>query len=153
MNAKIDNNCIFCKIGQKKIDANIIEENEDAIAFLDAFPLTAGHTLVITKNHYAKLQDIRFDEINNMFKLAYKILPSIEEGTDVQGTLLAIHNGKDAGQEIPHVHLHIVPRQPNDGGAAIHSMFDSIHRLEKSEMMMVFKKIKEHSEKRTSESN
>ncbi|HEX7274805.1 MAG TPA: HIT domain-containing protein, partial [Nitrososphaeraceae archaeon] len=47
MNAKIDNNCIFCKIGQKKIDANIIEENEDAIAFLDAFPLTAGHTLVI----------------------------------------------------------------------------------------------------------
>lgn len=153
MNAKIDNNCIFCKIGQKKIDANIIEENEDAIAFLDAFPLTAGHTLVITKNHYAKLQDIRFDEINNMFKLAYKILPSIEEGTDVQGTLLAIHNGKDAGQEIPHVHLHIVPRKPNDGGAAIHSMFDSIHRLEKSEIMRVFKNIKEHSEKRTLESN
>lgn len=153
MNAKIDNNCIFCKIGQKKIDANIIEENEDAIAFLDAFPLTAGHTLVITKNHYAKLQDVRFDEINNMFKLAYKILPSIEEGTDVQGTLLAIHNGKDAGQEIPHVHLHIVPRKPNDGGAAIHSMFDSIHRLEKSEIMRVFKNIKEHSEKRTLESN
>lgn len=153
MNAKIDDNCIFCKIGQKKIDANIIEENEDAIAFLDAFPLTAGHTLVITKNHYAKLQDIRFDEINNMFKLAYKILPSIEEGTDVQGTLLAIHNGKDAGQEIPHVHLHIVPRKPNDGGAAIHSMFDSIHRLEKSEIMRVFKNIKEHSEKRTLESN
>jgi histidine triad (HIT) family protein len=153
MNAKIDNNCIFCKIGQKKIDANIIEENEDAIAFLDAFPLTAGHTLVITKNHYAKLQDVRFDEINNMFKLAYKILPSIEEGTDVQGTLLAIHNGKDAGQEIPHVHLHIVPRKPNDGGAAIHSMFDSIHRLEKSEIIRVFKNIKEHSEKRTLESN
>ena len=153
MNAKIDNNCIFCKIGQKKIDANIIEENEDAIAFLDAFPLTAGHTLVITKNHYAKLQDVRFDEINNMFKLAYKILPSIEEGTDVQGTLLAIHNGKDAGQEIPHVHLHIVPRKPNDGGAAIHSMFDSIHRLEKSEIIRVFKNIKEHIEKRTLESN
>lgn len=153
MNVKIDNNCIFCKIGQKKIDANIIEENEDAIAFLDAFPLTAGHTLVITKNHYAKLQDVRFDEINNLFKLAYKILPSIEDGTKVKGTLLAIHNGKDAGQEIPHVHLHIVPRKPNDGGAAIHSMFDSIHRLEKSEIIRVFKNIKEHSEKRTLESN
>jgi histidine triad (HIT) family protein len=153
MDTKIDNNCIFCKIAQKKIDANIIEENEDAIAFLDAFPLTAGHTLVITNNHYAKLQDVRFDEINNLFNLAYKILPSIEGGTDVQGTLLAIHNGKDAGQEIPHVHLHIVPRKPNDGGAAIHSMFDSNHRLEKSEMIRIFKNIKEHSEKRTLDSN
>lgn len=153
MNTKIDNNCIFCKIGQRKIDANIIDENEDAIAFLDAFPLTAGHTLVITKSHYAKLQDVRFDEINSLFKLAYKILPYIEEGTNVQGTLLAIHNGKEAGQEIPHVHLHIVPRKPDDGGAAIHSMFDSNHRLEKSEIMRVFKNIKEQSEKRTLDSN
>lgn len=153
MNSKIDNNCIFCKIGQKKIDANIIDENEDAIAFLDAFPLTAGHTLVITKNHCAKLQDARFDEINNFFKLAFKILPSIEEGTNVQGTLLAIHNGKDAGQEIPHVHLHIVPRKPGDGGAAIHSMFASNHRLENGEMMRVFKNIKEGSKKRTLDSN
>ena len=78
MNSKIDNNCIFCKIGQKKIDANIIDENENAIAFLDAFPLTAGHTLVITKNHYAKIQDVEFDEIRNLFMLAYKILPLIE---------------------------------------------------------------------------
>jgi histidine triad (HIT) family protein len=147
MNTKIDNNCILCKIGQRKIDANIIDENENAIAFLDAFPLTAGHTLVITKNHYAKLQDVEFDEIGDLFRLAYKILPLIEKGTGVQGTLLAIHNGKDAGQEIPHVHLHIVPRKPGDGGRAIHSMFDSNHRLEKSQMMRIFKSIKEASKK------
>jgi histidine triad (HIT) family protein len=147
MDTKIDNNCIFCNIGQKKIDANIIDENENAIAFLDAFPLTAGHTLVITKNHYAKLQDADFDEISNLFRLVCKILPLIEEGTNVQGTLLAMHNGKDAGQEIPHVHMHIVPRKPGDGGRAIHSMFDSRNRIEKSEIMMIFKNIKEQSEK------
>jgi len=147
MNANIDNNCIFCKIGRKRIDANIIDENENAIAFLDAFPLTPGHTLVITKNHYAKLQDVKFGEISNLFSLAYKILPLIEEGTGVQSTLLAIHNGKDAGQEIPHVHLHIVPRKPGDGGSTIHSMFDSNHRLEKSEMMRIFNSIKEASKK------
>ncbi len=83
----------------------------------------------------------------NLFRLAYKILPFIEEGTDVQSTLLAIHNGKDSGQEIPHVHLHIVPRKPGDGGGAIHSMFTSNHRLEKSEMMWAFKSIKEQSER------
>lgn len=142
MSTTVDN-CIFCKIAQKKIDAKIIDENENAIAFLDAFPLTAGHTLVITKNHYAKLQDVDYDQINQLFSLANKILPSIEKGTGVQSTLIAIHNGKDAGQEIPHLHVHIVPRKLGDGGGSIHSMFDSSHRLEEGEMIKVFKKIKE----------
>lgn len=143
MSASTADNCIFCKIAQKKIDAKIIDENENAIAFLDAYPLTAGHTLVITKNHYAKLQDVEFDQINQLFSLVNKILPSIEKGTGVQGTLIAIHNGKDAGQEIPHLHVHIVPRKPGDGGGSIHSMFDSSHRLEEGEMIKVFKMIKE----------
>lgn len=146
MSTSTIDNCIFCKIAQKKIDAKIIDENENAIAFLDAFPLTAGHTLVITKNHYAKLQDVEFDQINQLFSLANKILPSIEKGTGVQSTLIAIHNGKDAGQEIPHLHVHIVPRKLGDGGGSIHSMFDSSHRLEESEMIRVFKKIKEQLE-------
>lgn len=145
MSTTVDN-CIFCKIAQKKIDAKIIDENENAIAFLDAFPLTAGHTLVITKNHYAKLQDVEFDQINQLFSLVNKILPSIEKGTGVQGTLIAIHNGKDAGQEIPHLHVHIVPRKLGDGGGSIHSMFDSSHRLEEREIIKVFKKIKEQLE-------
>ena len=143
MSTSISDNCIFCKIAQKKIDAKIIDENENAIAFLDAFPLTAGHTLVITKNHYAKLQDVEFGQINQLFSLVNKILPSIEKGTGVQGTLIAIHNGKDAGQEIPHLHVHIVPRKLGDGAGSIHSMFDSSHRLEEGEMIKVFKKIKE----------
>lgn len=143
MSASTADNCIFCKIAQKKIDAKIIDENENAIAFLDAYPLTAGHTLVITKNHYAKLQDVEFDQINQLFSLVNKILPSIEKGTGVQGTLIAIHNGKDAGQEIPHLHVHIVPRKLGDGGGSIHSMFDSSHRLEEGEMIKVFKMIKE----------
>ena len=142
MSTTVDN-CIFCKIAQKKIDAKIIDENENAIAFLDAFPLTAGHTLVITKNHYAKLQDVDYDQINQLFSLANKLLPSIEKGTGVQSTLIAIHNGKDAGQEIPHLHVHIVPRKLGDGGGSIHSMFDSSHRLEEREIIKVFKKIKE----------
>jgi histidine triad (HIT) family protein len=147
MSTSTVDNCIFCRIAQKKIDAKIIDENENAIAFLDAFPLTVGHTLVITKNHYAKLQDVEFDQINQLFSLANKILPSIEKGTSVQSTLIAIHNGKDAGQEIPHLHMHIVPRKLGDGGSSIHSMFDSSHRLEESEMIKVFKKIKEELER------
>lgn len=143
MSTSTVDNCIFCKIAQKKIDAKIIDENENAVAFLDAFPLTVGHTLVITKNHYAKLQDVELDQINQLLSLANRILPAIEKGTGVQSTLIAIHNGKDAGQEIPHLHVHIVPRKLGDGGGSIHSMFDSSHRLEEGEMIKVFKMIKE----------
>jgi histidine triad (HIT) family protein len=143
MNGRTADTCIFCKIAQKKIDAKIIDENENAIAFLDAFPLTAGHTLVITKKHYAKLQEVELDQMAYLFNLIHKILPSIEKGTGVQSTLIAIHNGKDAGQVIPHLHVHIVPRKAGDGGGAIHSMFDSSDRLGEYEMNKVLKSIKE----------
>ena len=143
MNGRTTDTCIFCKIAQKKIDAKIIDENENAIAFLDAFPLTAGHTLVITKKHYAKLQEVELDQMAYLFNLIHKILPPIEKGTGVQSTLIAIHNGKDAGQVIPHLHVHIVPRKVGDGGGAIHSMFDSSDRLGEYEMNKVLKSIKE----------
>lgn len=143
MNGSTADTCIFCKIAQKKIDAKIIDENENAIAFLDAFPLTAGHTLVITKKHYAKLQEVELDQMAYLFNLIHKILPPIEKGTGVQSTLIAIHNGKDAGQVIPHLHVHIVPRKAGDGGGAIHSMFDSSDRLGEYEMNKVLKSIKE----------
>jgi histidine triad (HIT) family protein len=143
MNGSTADICIFCKIAQKKIDAKIIDENENAIAFLDAFPLTAGHTLVITKKHYAKLQEVELDQMAYLFNLIHKILPPIEKGTGVQSTLIAIHNGKEAGQVIPHLHVHIVPRKAGDGGGAIHSMFDSSDRLGESEMNKVLKRIKE----------
>ena len=143
MNGRTADTCIFCKIAQKKIDAKIIDENENAIAFLDAFPLTAGHTLVITKKHYAKLQEVELDQMAYLFNLIHKILPPIEKGTGVQSTLIAIHNGKDAGQVIPHLHVHIVPRKAGDGGGAIHSMFDSSDRLGDYEMNKVLKRIKE----------
>ena len=143
MNTTNVDNCIFCKIVLKKMDAKTIDENENAIAFLDAFPLTAGHTLVITKKHYEKLQEVELDQMTDLLKLIRKILPSIEKGTGVDSTLIAIHNGKDAGQVITHLHVHIVPRRAGDGGGAIHSMFDSSHRLGEVEMNKVLKSIKE----------
>src|SRR6476469_6869854 len=143
MNVSMIDSCIFCNIALKKIDARMVDENENAIAFLDAFPLKDGHTLVITKKNYEKLQDVEPDQIIDLFKLVHKILPSIEKGTGVQSSLIAIHNGKDAGQVIPHLHVHIVPRRIGDGGGPIHSMFDSSHRLSEHEMDEVLKRIRQ----------
>jgi histidine triad (HIT) family protein len=118
-----DENCIFCKLVAGKIPARVIMQNESAIAFLDAFPLAAGHTLIIPKSHYVKLQDMSEQDAIAVFETTWKVADAVEEGSQVNASTIAIHNGSDAGQEIPHMHVHIVPRKRGDGAGAIHSMF------------------------------
>lgn len=113
--------CIFCKIAKKEISAKIVTETEKSIAFLDVFPLTRGHTLIIPKHHYEKVQDITFDDNTDLFETLHKVISKVDKITG--STLLAIHNGKESGQEIPHVHVHLIPRQSNDSAGPVHSMF------------------------------
>lgn len=115
--------CIFCKIINKDIPARIISETTNSISFLDAFPLAKGHVLVIPKNHCEKIQDLSFDENADLFSLVHRISLRIDNLTGA--TLIAIHNGVGAGQEIPHLHVHMVPRSSDDSAGPIHSMFKS----------------------------
>jgi len=116
--------CIFCKIVSGQIPTKIIQETSNSMAFLDAFPLALGHTLVIPKNHHVKIQDMSDDENADLFSLVHTVLPKIDALTG--STLVAIHNGKEAGQDIPHVHVHLVPRSTNDSAGPIHGMFNSV---------------------------
>ena len=129
-----DPDCVFCKIVAGKIPAKVLLQNERAVAFLDAFPLAAGHTLVIPKSHYAKVQDMDRQDAMAVFEIAWKVAGAVEAGSDVQASTIAIHNGREAGQEIPHVHMHIVPRKSEDGAGAIHSMFKQRPKLGSQEM-------------------
>ena len=65
--------CIFCKIAKKIIQAKIITETKNSIAFLDAFPLARGHTLVIPKNHYEKVQDMTNNDYTDLFNTVHLI--------------------------------------------------------------------------------
>ena len=116
--------CIFCKIVSGQIPTKIIKETLHSMAFLDAFPLAKGHTLVIPKNHHVKIQDMNDEENSDLFSLVHQVLSKIDKLTGA--TLVAIHNGKEAGQEIPHVHVHLVPRTTSDSAGAIHSMFNVV---------------------------
>jgi histidine triad (HIT) family protein len=115
--------CIFCGIILGKRPSNIIVEEKKAIAFLDAFPLTRGHTLVIPKMHFSKIQEMTMEYESEVFHLVYRLVDPIEKAARVESSTIAIHNGKEAGQEIDHVHVHIVPRSNQDGAGPIHSMF------------------------------
>ena len=131
--------CIFCKIVSGQIPTRVIKETMSSMAFLDAFPLTKGHTLVIPKNHHVKIQDMSEQENSDLFSLVHQVLPKIDKLTGA--TLVAIHNGKEAGQEIPHVHVHLVPRAVSDSAGAIHSMFNPV-KLSDSEIEEIYNKLK-----------
>jgi histidine triad (HIT) family protein len=123
--------CVFCKIVNGEIKSRLIMESKNSIAFLDAFPVTKGHTLVIPKTHYGKIQDMSQDDSVDLFRVVYEVVPKIDKITG--STLLAIHNGKESGQEIPHVHVHLIPRQSNDLAGPVHSMFKNRPNLSDEE--------------------
>jgi len=131
--------CIFCKIVSGQIPTKIIKETLYSMAFLDTFPLAKGHVLVIPKNHHVKIQDMSDEENSDLFLLVHKVLPKIDKLTGA--TLVAIHNGKEAGQEIPHVHVHLVPRTTGDSAGAIHSMFNPV-TFSDSEIEEIYHKLK-----------
>jgi histidine triad (HIT) family protein len=132
--------CIFCKIISGEIKSKFLNETEKSVAFLDAFPLAPGHVLVVPKNHHEKIQDMGSDENIDLFLLVREMTSKVDTVTG--STLVAIHNGKDAGQEIPHVHVHLVPRSKSDSAGAIHSMFNSNVNLSESEMNDLYNKLK-----------
>ena len=132
--------CIFCKIISGEIPAKILKETSKTISFLDAYPLAKGHVLVIPKNHHQKIQDMSHEENTDLFTLVYLMISKVDALTGA--TLVAVHNGKEAGQEVPHVHVHLVPRSANDSAGAIHSMFNSTLKLSQTEIEELYKKLK-----------
>lgn len=132
--------CIFCKIISGIIPAKILKETAQSISFLDAFPLAKGHVLVIPKNHHQKIQDMSQDENTDLFLLVHEMMSKVDSISGA--TLVAVHNGIDAGQEVPHVHVHLIPRSKDDSAGPIHSMFDSSLSLSESEVDSIFNKLK-----------
>ena len=132
--------CIFCKIVKGEIPAKIIQETTKSLAFVDAFPLTKGHSLVIPKNHYEKLQEIPPEENAELFETVRNVLSKVDKLTNA--TLVALHNGKDSGQEVPHVHIHLIPRSKQDSAGPFHSMFKDRPKLSDKEFVDLFEKLK-----------
>jgi histidine triad (HIT) family protein len=115
---------IFEQIVAGEIPSYTIYEDEDTYVFLDANPLAPGHTLVIPKEPYERLNDMPPELIGKVFSVAGEVASAVEAAVDAPATTLAINNGEEAGQEVPHVHLHIVPQFEDDSSRPIHALFD-----------------------------
>ena len=103
--------CIFCKIVKGEIPSEKILENEEFIVIKDANPKVKGHSLLIPKKHFQDF--INMDE--KLYENFLKTLKETCEKLDSDEFNFIINNGKNAGQIVPHLHLHILPRKENDG--------------------------------------
>ena len=105
-----EDNCIFCKIIRGEIPASVIFEDEQSIAFMDAFPVTEGHCLLIPKKHYVNMFDVDPDVVAHLAKKLAELTKRVQKATGAEGVLNTVANGEGAGQEVPHLHFHTIPR-------------------------------------------
>jgi len=109
------NDCLFCKIIAKEIPSTAIFEDEHVYAFLDIKPVNPGHTLVVPKVHSSGFHDASKETLQALIFTTQRIANAIVAAGICEAFNLEENNGKIAGQVIPHLHLHIVPRQADDG--------------------------------------
>lgn len=110
-----DADCIFCKIVAGQIPCHKLYENDCVLAFLDIGPLSRGHCLVIPKEHYTTIDQMPADLASACAAVLPKLSKAIVTATGAAGWNVLQNNGAIAGQEVNHVHFHIIPRADGDG--------------------------------------
>jgi histidine triad (HIT) family protein len=105
--------CVFCKIIRGEIRAEVVEEDDTSVVFLDTAPLFAGHALVCPKQHFDTLMDVPGDLLQPLFTTAQRVARAVETGLGAEGSFMAINN--KVSQSVPHLHVHVVPRRRKDG--------------------------------------
>ncbi len=102
-------NCVFCKIVKGEIPSDRTYEDENFLAFLTIGPVADGHLLVIPKKHVVWMQDTDDHTISEIFKLTKKLMKAIKVATGCDYVLVSV-----AGKDVPHFHIHLIPRHFND---------------------------------------
>lgn len=131
--------CIFCEIIKGSIPSKTFFEDDEVIAFLDINPTAKGHSLIVPKNHFNLIYDPSEDKIGKVFKSVSKVSKLIRDKLECDGFNLLVNQGKLAGQEVDHFHIHIIPRYKGDG---IH-LFPAHIDIKDDEMKNIWNKLKE----------
>lgn len=130
--------CIFCHIVAGDIPNDTVREDEATLAFLDIHPHALGHTVVIPKQHVETIFGLNGDEVGAFYRSVQKTMKRIQEVLKPDGFTVGLNHGEDAGQAIPHLHVHIFPRWKNDGGGSLHSVINNPGSLTVSEIAKRF---------------
>ncbi|MFH0711194.1 MAG: HIT family protein [Candidatus Aenigmatarchaeota archaeon] len=126
--------CIFCQIALGKIPAKVVYQDGEVLAFLDINPSNKGHVLVIPKKHYPDLSDIPEHDFKHFMGVVKRVGEAVIVGTKAEGLNIVQNNGKVAGQVIPHLHYHVIPRFTGDElqlGSWRHLKYDKDEEMDK----------------------
>jgi len=113
--------CIFCKIGTKEVPAKVVYEDEHTFAVLDIHPRAPGHSMVIPKVHAPNILELPEEEITPLFAAVKKVMKLLKNSLNPDGFTIGINQGKASGQEVDHLHVHVMPRWVSDKGGSIQS--------------------------------
>nr|MBD3205801.1 HIT domain-containing protein [Candidatus Bathyarchaeota archaeon] len=102
--------CIFCKIIKGESHAYKVYEDDLTLSFLDINPISHGHILVITKRHEPRLENLPREHSDALFQTVRKLVGPIQKAAGAPSANIGINNGREAGQIIQHIHVHIIPR-------------------------------------------
>lgn len=115
---KVDD-CIFCKLANGDIPTNVVYEDNDFTVIMDAAPATAGHCLILPKEHYANIYELDDEIAGKAFKLAKKMATDMTEKLGCDGFNIVQNNGEAAGQTVFHFHMHLIPRYKGDNAGIL----------------------------------
>ena len=108
--------CLFCSIVAGEVPSHNVYEDDVCLAFLDIQPINPGHTLVVPKEHSVGLEDLPPVTAGYMINVAQQVAAGLRDSDlESEGVNLLLADGEAAGQEVAHVHLHVVPRHQGDG--------------------------------------
>jgi histidine triad (HIT) family protein len=110
-----DSDCIFCKIVKGEIPSACVYEDETVFSFLDVGPLAEGHLLVIPRAHFLHLVDLPAEVCAHVGSVVPRLGRALLEVAGAEGFNLLCNQGAVAGQVVPHVHFHLIPRKADDG--------------------------------------
>jgi histidine triad (HIT) family protein len=102
--------CIFCKIVRKEIPADIVFEDEKSLAFLDINPVNPGHLLLVPKEHYSYMNETPDELVSHLFTTAKSLMPKLQSAVNADVVVLTV-----VGTDVPHFHIHLIPRFKEDG--------------------------------------
>ncbi|MBI9020102.1 MAG: HIT family protein [Verrucomicrobia bacterium] len=106
---------IFEKIINRDIPATIVYEDDDTLAFMDIGPIIKGHTLVIPKTCYDSITETPDAVVAKLMRVAKRIAAAQMSSLGADGVNIMQNSGRAAGQEVPHIHIHVIPRFNDDG--------------------------------------
>jgi histidine triad (HIT) family protein len=108
--------CVFCRIIQGSAPASVVHADERAVAFMDIRPVNPGHVLVIPRTHASCLAELEPDVGAWLFLVSMRLAAALRQSAvRCEGVDLFLADGAAAGQEVFHVHLHVIPRFYGDG--------------------------------------